>query len=119
MRPPQILSPSEARQGLDLLLSSAPHLDLLDADWQEDGPWLMVTLGQPSQGEEERWARHRYAIFKRTGAVHGLQLDASVTDEPILVPTGPASTDWPQTASDLLSGDKERIASHLPEELRP
>jgi hypothetical protein len=77
---------SPARRGLDLLLAQAPHLDLLKAEWQAEGPWLLVTLGQRSAGVRETWARHRYAIFTNTGAVHGLQQDGAVTDDPILQP---------------------------------
>jgi hypothetical protein len=74
------------RQALDLLLRSHPSFDLLDVDWQEPpGPWILVTLGQRSTGGGETWARHHFAIFKRTGAVHGLQHDGSVTDDPLFV----------------------------------
>jgi hypothetical protein len=82
------LRPSAARRGFDLLLHNAPHLDVLAVEWQRDGPWLLVTLGQRSEGDDVvAWARHRYAVFKRTGAVHGFLADGSVTDDPVLTLT--------------------------------
>lgn len=83
----QSWSPSLARQGLDWLLASCPHLELVRAEWQPDGPWLLVTLGQRSVSPSmvESFARHPYAIWKHTGAVHGMQ-DGAVTDDPLHVP---------------------------------
>lgn len=80
--------PSLARRGLDLLLAHAPHLELVDAEWQRDGPWLLVTLGQPSTGKTPTvpaFALHHYAIWQHTGAVHGMS-DGAVTDDAILLP---------------------------------
>ena len=82
---------SAARQGLDLLLETYPDFDLLEAEtaWEEhqlDRPWLLVTLGQRSEGEHPAWARHRFAIWKTTGAVHGLLHDGSVTDDALFAP---------------------------------
>jgi hypothetical protein len=76
---------SPARRGLDRLLAVMPHLDLIRLEWQGDGPWVLIDLGQRSEGEAEAWAIHRYAIFKRTGAVHGMS-GGAVTDDPILMP---------------------------------
>lgn len=92
--------PTLARRGLDLLLATYPGFDLLKVDWQlpEDwqlfgasaergaGPWLLVVLGQRSDDGSEVWARHHFAIWKRTGAVHGVQHDGSVTDDPLFTP---------------------------------
>jgi hypothetical protein len=83
------------RRALDLLLRMYPFFDLLEIDWQlaidaegEEvrpfiGPWLLVTLGQPSVDSSPAWARHHFAIWKATGAVHGVQEDGSVTDDPL------------------------------------
>lgn len=77
---------SKARQGFDVLLALHRGFDVLSVDWQADGPWLLVTLGQPSaNGDVPAFARHPYAIFKRTGAVHGMR-DGAVTDDPLLTP---------------------------------
>jgi len=79
--------PSAARRGLDRLLAVSPHLDVLSIEWQTDGPWLLVELGQPTVAPDgEVWARHRYAIWKTTGAVHGYEADGSVTDDPVMTP---------------------------------
>lgn len=80
--------PSPARLGLDWLLAQCPHLDLVQAEWQQDGPWLLITLGQPSEviaPEGEAFARHPYAIWKHTGAVYGM-FDGAVGDEPLHMP---------------------------------
>jgi len=77
--------PSPCRRGLDLLLASCPHLDLIELSWQADGPWLLVTLGQQSADGSDAFARHEYAIWRRTGAVHGVVAGA-VTDDPVLTP---------------------------------
>jgi hypothetical protein len=83
------------RQALDRLLHLMPGYDLLEIDWQLAidgegevprpfiGPWLLVTLGQRSDDGSPVWARHHYAIWKKTGAIHGVQHDGSVTDDPI------------------------------------
>jgi hypothetical protein len=87
--------PTTERQALDLLLRLHPFYDLIEIDWQlalDDegeevrpfvGPWLLVTLGQRSDDGGPIWARHHFAIWKATGAVHGLQEDGSVTDDPL------------------------------------
>jgi hypothetical protein len=80
---------SPARRGLDWLLELNPHLELVEADWQRGdlaGPWLLVGLGQQSADGADVFAFHRYAIFKRTGAVHGIGVDGAVTDDPLFVP---------------------------------
>jgi hypothetical protein len=81
----ELFSPSLARRGLDRLLETHPHLELVRAEWQESGPWLLVELGQASTNGGPPWAVHPYAIFKRTGAVHGM-IGGAVTDDPILEP---------------------------------
>jgi hypothetical protein len=78
------------RRALDALLARYPDFDLLSVDWKI-GPggddlarvWLLVELGQRSQDGADVWARHRFAIWRRTGAVHGLGLDGAVTDDPL------------------------------------
>lgn len=89
------IEPTLMRRTLDELLRRYPFFDLVEVDWQlaiEDddevarpfvGPWLLVTLGQPSMLGGPPWAKHHFAIFKTTGAVHGLQHDGSVTDDPL------------------------------------
>jgi hypothetical protein len=87
---------SPARRGLDVLLAAHPHLELVNADWQGwappgsdaelAGPWLLVWLGQQSADGADTFALYRFAIFKRTGAVHGIEADGAVTDDPILEP---------------------------------
>jgi hypothetical protein len=80
------------RQALDKLLSLFPDFDLLDVDWQRPkaqgetpGPWLRVYLGQRSDDGFEAWARHEYAIWKRTGAVHLISSQTgAVVDPPII-----------------------------------
>jgi hypothetical protein len=83
--------PTPARRGLDLLLSRCPHLDLVKADADYDpspltptNAWLLVTLGQRSEGMAEVYALHDYAIWKNTGAVHGVGRDGAVSDNPIM-----------------------------------
>jgi hypothetical protein len=82
---------SAARQGLDLLLQTYPDFDLLEVElgWMEPDlarPWLIVVLGQPSADGSPAWVRHSFAIWKSTGAVHGLQHDGSVTDDALFGP---------------------------------
>jgi hypothetical protein len=74
---------SLARIGLDRLLEMYSTFNLISAEWQGGGPWLLVSLGQSSDNGDAH-AVHHFAIFKRTGAVHGVQHDGSVTDEPLL-----------------------------------
>ena len=76
---------SPARRGLDGLLANVPHLELVAAEWQRGGPWLLVTLGQQSADGADVFALHEYAIWKRTGAVHGVHAGA-VTDDPLFEP---------------------------------
>jgi hypothetical protein len=78
------------RRALDALLARHPDFDLLSVDWKigPDGDdlnrvWLLVELGQRSIDGSDVWARHRFAIWRRTGAVHGLGLDGAVTDDPL------------------------------------
>lgn len=75
---------SLARIGLDRLIGMYSTFDLISAEWQEEGPWLLVALGQPSAGKNDAHAVHHFAIWKHTGAVHGVQHDGAVTDEPLL-----------------------------------
>jgi hypothetical protein len=82
------------RRALDALLARYPDFDLLAVDWQT-GPdgnelhrvWLLVELGQRAADGSDAWARHRFAVWRRTGAVHGLSLDGAVTDDPLFVAT--------------------------------
>jgi hypothetical protein len=74
---------SLARIGLDRLMEMYSTFNLISAEWQGGGPWLLVSLGQPAT-KGDAHAVHHFAIFKRTGAVHGVQHDGSVTDEPLL-----------------------------------
>jgi hypothetical protein len=96
---PSPFTPSPARRGLDWLLETHPHLDLVSLDWQVEpddgrsvahwrGPWLLVELGQPSEQIEiePAWAIWRFAIFRRTGAVHPIDHDGAASDDPIYVP---------------------------------
>jgi hypothetical protein len=77
------------REGLDAILVMHPEWDLLGLDWQlahesaGAGPWLLVQLGERSQDGAEAWARHDYAIWKRTGAVHIVDGYGAVVDPPI------------------------------------
>lgn len=95
--------PSPARKGLDALLERYPHFDLLSVDWQIGseyrsgapdwtyivGPWLLVTLGEPSDTSTPEpiraWARWEFAIWKHTGAVHSME-GGAVSDDPIFTP---------------------------------
>lgn len=87
--------PSLARRGLDLLLMTHPHLDLVAA-WipGREGdtllnaigtPWLRVDLGQKSEGETDAYAVWSYAIWRHTGAVHQMR-DGAVDDDPLIEP---------------------------------
>jgi hypothetical protein len=76
---------SKARQGFDALLALHSGFDVVRVEWQDDGPWVLVELGQPSVSDGNVFARHPYAIWKRTGAVHGMH-DGAVSDDPLLTP---------------------------------
>lgn len=80
---------SRARSGLDLLLATHAEWDVLCVDWQRGrgltGPWVLVVLGQPSEGDGEAFVRHHFAIWKSTGNVYGMQ-DGAVIDDPLLTP---------------------------------
>jgi hypothetical protein len=80
-----------ARRGLDALLARYPMLDLVHADArphpttaEPSDPWLLVTLGQRSEGMSEVYARHEFAIWKNTGAVYIVGHDGAVADDPII-----------------------------------
>lgn len=85
-----MLEPTTERRALELLLAAYPAFDLLAVDWQlpddvgDGGPWLLVELGQRSHDGLETWARHSFAIWKATGAIHGVGHDGAVTDDPLL-----------------------------------
>lgn len=68
-----------------MLLVMHPAFDVLEVEWQAFGPWLLVTLGQRSDGATETWARYPFAIWEHTGAVHGIR-GGAVTDDPIFEP---------------------------------
>lgn len=77
---------SLARISFDRLLEMHSTMNVLKVEWQKDGPWILVELGQPSVDYEngnEAHAVYSFAIFKRTGAVHGIH-DGAVTDEPLI-----------------------------------
>jgi hypothetical protein len=90
--------PTPARRGFELLLERHPHLDVVAA-WipgrPEDpwltpssvvAPWLRVELGQPSEGEgvADAYAVWSFAIWRSTGAVHTVDADGAVSDDPVL-----------------------------------
>lgn len=77
---------SYVRQALDKLLALHPGWDLVEYEWQNDGPWVLATLGQPSTNGAEAWARHPYAIWKHTGSVYGMT-GGAVHDDPFLTLT--------------------------------
>lgn len=84
--------PTTERRAIDELLAVFPWFDVLDVDWQlpdetrsDSGPWVLVTIGQRSDDGAEAWAQHRYAIWKRTGAVHGIDATGAVIDPPLLL----------------------------------
>jgi|SRR5215472_1274064 len=81
--------PSPARRGLDALLARYPHFDVLYVErgsaehTRIAAPWIIVTLGQPSDNEIEAFARWEFAIWKNTGAVYTVE-DGAVADDPII-----------------------------------
>lgn len=79
---------SLARIGFDRLLQFYPHFDIVRVEWQRNGAWMLVDLGQASQSNgdpthPDAFAVHPFAIFKATGAVYGIT-DGAVNDEPLL-----------------------------------
>jgi hypothetical protein len=85
-----MMHPTTERRALDRLLDLFPAFDLLDVNWQlpsdtnAGGPWLLVRLGQRSDDGYEAWAVHHFAIWKTTGAVHGIDADGAVIDPPLI-----------------------------------
>jgi hypothetical protein len=80
-----LTGPSLVRQALDALMRAYPMFDLVAIEWTPDGPWVLVSLGQPSEGDTLAWGRWEFAIWRRTGAIHLMQ-NGAVSDEPALVP---------------------------------
>jgi len=91
---------SPARRGLDELLKRYPFFDVLyiergstESELRTEGPliaapWILVSLGQPSENEIEAFARWEFAIWKNTGAVYRV-VDGAVQDPAIIeVPHG-------------------------------
>ena len=91
---------SPARRGLDELLKHYPFFDVLyiergnaETEMRIQGApfsaaWILVTLGQPSEGEIEAFARWEFAIWKNTGAVYRV-VSGAVQDPAIIeVPHG-------------------------------
>jgi hypothetical protein len=94
--------PSPARRGFDLLVALHPHLDVVKVEWgdpdQEEvwgddavwTPWVLVHLGQrgeqQSSIQRERWAIWPFAIWKLTGAVHSIDTNGAVSDDPLIEP---------------------------------
>ena len=76
--------PSAARRGLDWLLSTHRTFEVVSVEWQEDGPWLLVTLGVQSDNPEA-WVRYPWAVWRETGAVYGVH-NGAVSDNPVHVP---------------------------------
>lgn len=96
---PDPFEPSLVRRGLNDLLAFYPHLDVLLVEFQVDevigwemplpiyGPWVLVTLGQASEGMTPAWAVWYFAIWRNTGAVHTMSgPNGAVSDEPIFKP---------------------------------
>ena len=93
-----VWDPPLVRQALDRLLVLYPMFDLVSIDWQmggnyrtgfrHRGVWVLVALGQPSEGFDElpAWALWHFAIFKATGALHNME-HGEVIDPPIWTPT--------------------------------
>jgi hypothetical protein len=94
-----MFDPSPARKGLNDLLAFFPHFDLLEVEWQVEeeipqqtewggiaipryGPWVLVKMGQPSDGISPAWAVWEFAIWRNTGAVYTMSHGA-VSDDPI------------------------------------
>lgn len=87
-----MIDPTTERRALDALLARFPFFDLLRVEWQlgqelgwdPPGPWVLVDLGQRSDDRAEAWAVHHFAIWKRTGAVHGVDAEGAVIDPPLI-----------------------------------
>jgi hypothetical protein len=77
---------SPARLGLDGLLERYPFFELVKAEWQIDGLWLLVTLGQRGSGPHDAFAVWHFAIFISTGAVHNIKPDGMVEEVPLFEP---------------------------------
>jgi len=96
-----VFTASLARRGFDELLVRYPHLDVLSVEWgsrdetvsRVSNPWVIVCLGQPSQGVHEAWARWYFAVWKDTGSVYRMS-DAG----------GPAEDDPYITVSEEVAG---------------
>lgn len=81
-----VFDPSPSRRGLDLLLVMHPHFDLVNAGMpDEQSPWLLVDLGQPSTGDAPAWAVWQFAIWRATGAVYRVA-GGAVDDDPFIEP---------------------------------
>jgi len=85
-----VFTPSLVRRGLDELLVRYPHLDLIEVNWDEpqlahrvefQSPWVLVTLGQRSQGEIPAWARWHFAIWRSTGSVYRMLNESGPVEE--------------------------------------
>jgi hypothetical protein len=83
---------SLARIGFERLLEMYAGFDIVRVEWQYDGPWVLVDLGQPSESNALRpaspfspdaFAIHPFAILKHTGAVYGIT-DGAVHDDPLI-----------------------------------
>lgn len=89
---------SPARRGLEWLLGRHPGFEVLLVDYGRSRlelelgngitpaeAWIRVELGQPSDDGLGAFAVHPYAIWKNTGAVHGIR-DGAVIDPPLWQP---------------------------------
>lgn len=97
------MTSSRVREALDALLARHPLFDVVAIDWQierlppdvinqqhplaEQGPWVLVDLGQRSENFDNvpAWAIWRYAIWKSTGALYAMR-DGAVADDPFWTP---------------------------------
>jgi hypothetical protein len=77
-------TPSRVRRGLDALLARYEFFDVVRVEWPPESPWVLVTLGQRSEGLDEVWARWEFAIWKSTGAVYQLDATGAVGDDPLI-----------------------------------
>lgn len=81
-----LFEPSLVRLALDELLTRYPGYDLVTVVWQAEGPWVLISLGQPSE-VGQAWAIWRFAIWKTTGALHTMNGEGAVSDDPVWVPS--------------------------------